>query len=164
MIPTVTQCRIQLLAAGIKEEWIPFVEKSGPTSGTLARVIPILSFDRDTVRLPQEKLPPSSFSLVGFKKALAVMEFEFANSLATNNEPPITLQFSRSNLQQQFRRTNALLIRDFRQHGDVDYDRILTTLHNCSPPDASRLPAETSGEGLLSLLSAKPLLNIRLWL
>ena len=151
VIPTVPQCRIQLLAAGIKEDWIPFVEKSGPTAGTLARVIPILSFDRDTVRLPQEKLPPSPFSLDGFKKAFAVMEFEFANSLATDNEPPITLQFSRSNLQEQFRRTNALLIRDFRQDGDVDYGRILSTLHNCSPPNASSLTAEASGEGLLTI-------------
>ena len=162
VIPTVTQCRIQLLAAGIKEDWIPFVEKSGPTSGTLARVIPILSFDRDTVRLPQEKLPPSSFSLDGFKKAFAVMEFEFANSLATNNEPPITLQFSRSNLQQQFRRTNALLIRDFRQHGDVDYDRILTTLHNCSPPNASSRQQKLLGRAYCRYLSVKPW-HIRLW-
>ena len=161
MIPTVPQCRIQLLAAGIKEDWIPFVEKSGPTAGTLARVIPILSFDRDTVRLPQEKLPPSPFSLDGFKKAFAVMEFEFANSLATDNEPPITLQFSRSNLQEQFRRTNALLIRDFRQHGDVDYDRILTTLQNCSPPNASSRQQKLLGRAYCRYLSVKP--YIRLW-
>ena len=79
------------------------------------------------------------------------MEIEFANSLATDHEPPTTLQFSRSNLQQQFRSTNALLIREFRQHGDVDYHRVLTTLHSYSPPDASRLTAEASGEGLLSI-------------
>ena len=163
MIPTVTQCRIQLLAAGIKEEWIPFVEKSGPTSGTLAKAIPILSFDRDTVRLPQEKLPPPPpFSLYGFKKAFAVMEFEFANSQATDNEPPITLQFSRSNLQEQFRRTNALLIRDFRQDGDVDYGRILSTLHNCSPPNASSLTAEASGEGLLTIFIRQTIAEYRL--
>ena len=79
------------------------------------------------------------------------MEFEFTYSRATDNEPTITLQFSRSNLQQQFRRTNALLIRDFRQDGDVDYGRILSTLHNCSPPNASSLTAEASGEGLLTI-------------
>ena len=69
VIPNITQCRMQLQGAGIKEDWIPFVERSGPTSGTLARMVPILSYCRNIVRLAQAKLPPTSFSLDGLKRA-----------------------------------------------------------------------------------------------
>ena len=142
---------MQLLGAGIKEDWIPFVERSGPTSGTLARVVPILSYGRDIVRLAQSKLPPTSFSLDGLKRALAIMEAQFANCLATEERPPITLRFSRSRLQENFCNTNALLVREFREDDDIDFERILNTLNNRSPPNATEISAEASGEGILSL-------------
>ena len=151
VIPNIPQCRIQLLGAGIKEDWIPFVERSGPTSGTLARVVPILSYGRNIVRLAQTKLPPTSFSLNGLKRAFAVVEVAFANRLATEGAPQITLQFSHSRLQQNFCNTNSLLVQDFRQDDVIDFGRILNTLNNRAPPNATEITAEASEEGILSL-------------
>ena len=139
VISTISRCRIQLLGAGIKEDWIPFVERSGPTSGTLARVIPILSYDRDIVRLAQSKLPPASFSLDGLKRAFAVIETAFTNCLVTQETPTITLQFSRSILQQDFCNTNALLIRDLMQDDEINFGGILNILNNRSPPNATEI-------------------------
>ena len=59
-----------MIAAGIKDDWIPFVEKSGIRSGLLARIIPVLSFDREAVRLGFQRMPKRSFSLVGIKNGV----------------------------------------------------------------------------------------------
>ena len=38
----IQNCRIQLVACGVEEDWVDFVKKSGTQSGTLARVLPII--------------------------------------------------------------------------------------------------------------------------
>ena len=95
-IATISNCRIQICAAGIKEDYIQFVKRSGTSSGTLARVLPVLSYDRSIVRLANEKLPPCHFNLAGYKKAFEIMERHFCKSSSDSEDPPLTLQFSRS--------------------------------------------------------------------
>ena len=56
-IPMIPKCQIHLVAAGVKEDWIPFVQKTGLNSSYLARVMPILCYDREVIRLQQDKLP-----------------------------------------------------------------------------------------------------------
>ena len=73
-IPRIENYRIQMIAAGIKEDWVPFVEKSVIRSGLLARIILILSFDREAVRLGFRQMPKRSFCLGGIKKVLGILE------------------------------------------------------------------------------------------
>ena len=51
-----------------------FWTKSGTSSGSLARVLPIIGWDRELIRLQQESLPPYSFKLSGIKTILELME------------------------------------------------------------------------------------------
>ena len=38
----ISNCRIQLVAGGVTEDWVEFIKRSGPKSGTLARVLPVI--------------------------------------------------------------------------------------------------------------------------
>ena len=38
----ISNCRIQLVAGGVTEDWVDFIKRSGPKSGTLARVLPVI--------------------------------------------------------------------------------------------------------------------------
>ena len=40
-IPRIENCRIQMIATGVKDDWKPFLEKAGKDSGILARIIPV---------------------------------------------------------------------------------------------------------------------------
>ena len=67
-------CRIQIVAAGVITDWADFWTKSGTSSGSLARVLPIIGWDRELIRLQQESLPPYSFKLSEIKTILELME------------------------------------------------------------------------------------------
>ena len=62
VILDVPNCRLQLIAAGVPGDQSEFVEQSGHKSGTLARVIPVVGWDREMVRIQQNKLTPYSQS------------------------------------------------------------------------------------------------------
>ena len=68
----------------------------------LARVVPVLSYDRDVVRLATEKLPAYFFEIKGYKRAFEIMERHFSNVSTCSADPPLTLLFSRSLLNAQF--------------------------------------------------------------
>ena len=116
-IQTINNCRIQICAARVKEDWITFVQKSGTQSGMLARVIPVISCDRNIVRLATEKLPPYFFNLQGYKRAFEIMEKHFSSVSTDDDDPPLSIQFSRSVLNTNFRNTNNLLVNNLNHEG-----------------------------------------------
>ena len=109
-IPAIDNCRIQIVAAGVKEDWKDFFTKSGPLSGTMARVLPILACDRDAARLMYERLPPYEFTLRGLKKVLEIMEEKFGKDISDTEIPRLTLRFSSSRVDGNYRATNALIV------------------------------------------------------
>ena len=98
-----------------------FLAKSGKLSGMLARIIPVLGYDRGMVRLSYERLPQYDFALDGLKKVLSIMERTLQHFRATDDVVPITLQFSQSDLDQTFRQTNELLVAGHVRDDNVDY-------------------------------------------
>ena len=50
------------------------MHKSGATSGSLSRVLPVITFDRDMIRLLNERLSSNPFSLQGLKRAFGILE------------------------------------------------------------------------------------------
>ena len=154
-IPKIKKCRIQLIAAGVKEDWTDFMAKSGRFSGIMARIIPILGYDRDIVRLTYERLRPYQFSLSGLKQVLGIMEGYFQHFSVSDATPSVTLQFSPSALDTEFRETNELLVADFKNDNDVDYEGQYTTLLHHAPPGSTALQGEGSGCGLLSVFLEK---------
>ena len=78
------------------------------------------------------------------------MERHFSNISTSSADPPLTLLFSRSLLNAQFRSTNPLLVSAFVDEEVSDYTSILTTLLNQQKPDTTTLLNEGSGEGLLT--------------
>ena len=78
-IACIKNCRIHLIAGGVKEDWKSFVDKSGATSGSLARVLPVLSCDREVIRLLSERLTLEPFSLTGLKRTFFVFEQQFSH-------------------------------------------------------------------------------------
>ena len=128
-IPVITNCRIQLLAAGVNEDYIQFIRKSGPTSGSPARVLPVLAYDRELVRLQRNRLPLYTFSLSGMKTAYGILESHFSK-YASYDLPPLTIQFSSSELMDAYRNTNDHLTSEFRDNAGLDLQNVVTTLLN----------------------------------
>ena len=96
-IEDMENCRIQVVAAGVVDDWVDFVKKAGSNSGALARVVPVLGWDRQMIRLQQEKMSPYSFSLQGIKDVLSILEERLAMN-KWSDEPPLILTFSPSTL------------------------------------------------------------------
>ena len=142
-IPVIDVNRIQTVAAGVKEDWVSFVQNSGELSGMMVRVLPILACDKDMVRLAYERLPHYPFSLDGLKEAFLVIEAQFANCMSTSETPPITFQFSESLLDSNFSIFKNNLIHNFCGH----YNALL----NNDPPSAAERKEERSGCSLLSV-------------
>ena len=130
---------IQMIAAGVKEDWIQFVEKSGIRSGVMARVLPVLSFGRNFSRLEFERLPKHHFNMKGLKKVLAIMEETFQNAESTDELSPVTFQFSQSRLDEAYRDTNNLLISPSTDRLFNDYRGVVTTLPDNAPPGTEEL-------------------------
>lgn len=128
-----------------------FVRISGETSGTLARVIPILAFDGEILRLQCERFPSQSFSLNGIKKAFSLLEFQFRNFSSTSGTPSIILEFSPSRLLNEYRLNNMLITEQDRIGPQRNLGRVITTLLNMSPPDAEVLLREGSGVGRVTV-------------
>ena len=149
IIYPITNCRIQMLAAGVKEDWIPFVQKSGPTSGSLARVIPIVGYDREMTRMLYNRLPAYSFSLCGLKKAFEILETYFMNCSSECDVPLLTLQYSESVLMKNFRETNKHFISGF--SGENYLRNVFTTLLDTTPPNSDVLLEEGTGIGQLNV-------------
>ena len=150
-IPRIGNCRIQMIAAGIKEDWVPFVEKSGIRSGLLARIIPVLSFDREVVRLGFQRMPKRSFCLDGLKKVLGILEAEFEECNANDLNPPLTLQFSNSVLDSDYRNTNKHLVADCINGPVIDLRGKYRRLIDSALPSTTQLKQEGSGFGLISV-------------
>ena len=104
-IAVIKNCRIQLHAAGVKEDYIQFICKSGPTLGSLARVIPFLAYDRKLLRLQRDRLPAYTFCLTGMNTAYGIIESHFGEC-SSNDLPTLTVQFSSSALMDSYRSTN----------------------------------------------------------
>ena len=90
-------CRLQLIAAGVYQDWIDFVKKAGEKSGALARVLPVIAVDREMIRLHQERLPAYAVDLSGVKAIMEVMESKLGKYKSTD-KPPIVISFSPSQL------------------------------------------------------------------
>ena len=150
-IPEIKMCRMQMIGAGVKEDWISFIEKSGKFSGMMARIIPIIGYDRAMVRLDYERLAQYEFSLTGLKKVLTVMERHFQQFRVSSRYHGITLQFSQSRLDKEYRKTNGLLLAGFRNGNAVDYRSHYRTLLDHGPPGTSLLLRERSGCGVISV-------------
>ena len=56
-IGDIDDCRLQVVAAGVTDDWEDFIKRSGPKSGTLARIIPVIGWDREVIRITQQNLP-----------------------------------------------------------------------------------------------------------
>ena len=78
-IPEIKICRLEMVGAGVKEDWISFIEKSGKFSGMMARIVPIIGCDRAMVRLEYERVAQYEFSMTGLKRVLTVKENHFQN-------------------------------------------------------------------------------------
>ena len=137
---------MQLIAAGVPEDWVDFVQRSGHDSGTLARVLPIIGCDREMIRLLQAKLPAVSIPLEGLKTVLSIMEEKFTGYRAAG-KPPIILKFADSKLLNKFRLQNDIATNNSRVVGDFNYKSIFTTLLDKQPPNSDSLKAEGSGIG-----------------
>ena len=131
------------------------MHKSGATSGSLSRVLPVITFDRDMIRLLNERLSSNPFSLQGLKRAFGILEQQFQDVSSTDNEPSITLEFSRSTLLDNYRATNDLLTVENRQGAHRNLNNALTTLLNNSPPDTDSLLVENSGVGRVNVFIAR---------
>ena len=117
----------------------------------LARVIPVLGYDRGMVRLRYERRSEYNFPLKGLKKVLSIMESCFQEKTSTDERPSVTLQFSCSNLDSTYRKTNDLLVAGYCQNDVTDYRNEFRTLLDNAPPGTNELLAEGSGCALLSV-------------
>jgi len=77
IINDIDNWRVQLIAAGVAEDWSDFVTRSGPKSGYLARVLPVLGCDREMIRLMQYRLPSFALPLNGITEVLGIMEKKY---------------------------------------------------------------------------------------
>jgi len=143
-ILSMSNCRMQLIAAGVPEDWAKFVEKAGSMSGALARVVPIIGLDKEMVRLHQERLPPFSFELDGIKTILKKLE-EAMGIFTSDKEPPIVICLSESELLHQYRQDNATKTSVDRGDDSFDLRKVLKTLLDSSPPKVADLQREGSG-------------------
>ena len=136
-IPDINNYRIQIVSAGVAEDWQDLLNKSGPKSGTLARILPVIGMDRQMIRLLQDKLPLLSMPLNGIKSVLSIMETKFA-SVSSLDKPSIILQFEDSTLLNNFRLNNDINTNESRAHGR-------STLLDSQPPNCDLLKTEGSG-------------------
>jgi len=150
-IPRIDKCRIQMIAAGVKEDWVTFITKSGRHSGMLGRIIPVLAYDKPMVGLAYGRLPQYAFPLNGLKKVLSIMETNFQHCSCSDDLPSLTLQFSASKLDETYRATNELLVAGFEENGETDYRGYYRTLLDNGPPAPKELRLEGSGCGQLSV-------------
>ena len=150
-IPEIENCRIQIVAAGVKEDWAEFATKAGATSGALARVLPVLAFDREMIRLQNERLPAYTFNLDGIKEAFEVLEDQFAEYTAEDIDPPITLEFSESRIMREYRNTNSLLISQYRGEDEANMRAAMKTLLDHPPPNTDKLLEEGSGSAQVNV-------------
>ena len=117
----------------------------------LARIVPVLGYERDMVRLEYERLPPYNFAMSGLKKVLTVMERHFQEFSIAAPSSGITLQFTESHLDSAFRATNHLLVEGFKQENVINYHEHYRVLLDSSPPGTSALEQEGTGCGLISV-------------
>ena len=146
-IATVQKCRIHLLTAGVKNDWVDFVSKSGASSGTLGRVIPVITFDRTMIRILSERMPIYTFPLTGIKKIFTILEGKFRKVNSNCEEPPIILEFSSSYLMDNYRKTNNLLVQNYNGEQNRNLRKTISILLDNPPPDADSLLAEGRGIG-----------------
>ena len=126
------------------------MQQSGPNSGSLARIVPVIGLDREMVRLGQDRLPSCSFPLDGVKAILAIMEDMF--SLYTSEDkPPVILKFKESALLNNFRLENDIKTNASRVEGNFDLKGIFSTLLDNQPPNCDRLNEEGSGTGRVNV-------------
>ena len=150
-IPDIDNCRIQLIAAGLREDWTSFVQKVGNLSGMLARVLPVLAYDRDIIRLDYERMPHYPFPIDGLKQALMIVENHLARFESDQNTPPLTFQFSESILDKNYRATNALRVSVFEEGDEPNDCGHYMALLNNTPPSSAERKDEGSGCGLVSV-------------
>ena len=117
----------------------------------MARVLPIIGYDRDTVRLDYERLPFHAFQLKGLKDALLTLEEAFAKYESTDEGPPLILQFSESVLDTNYRATNSHLVSVFGDNSAESFVGHYTALLNNAPPSSAELKQESTGCGLVSV-------------
>ena len=107
------------------------------------------------IRLYNQRLPSYTFSLDGLKTALGVMELQFSEYTSEDTVPPITLEFSSSQITHEYKENNWLLTEQFRLGGAQDISSILSTLLNNSPPTSDDLLQEGSGCGQIKVFLAQ---------
>ena len=73
------------------------MEKAGPKSGALARVVPIIGYDREMIRLQQDPMSAFAISLEGTKKILSILEAKIDNKVS-GEKPTIIPKFGNSEL------------------------------------------------------------------
>ena len=96
------------------------------------------------IRLQQVRLSPFSFPLDGFKKIFAIMEEKFHRFTALG-KPPVTLEFSPSQLLKNYRLSNELRTAADRQDANFNLQQVFQKLLDHSPPDSDQLIEEGSG-------------------
>ena len=99
------------------------------------------------VRLQNERLSAYTFNLDGIKEAFGVMEEAFMDFTSEGDVPPLTLEFSSSDLMTEYRSNNDHLTADNRAQGAIDIPKVLSVLLNNPPPNTDRLIEEGSGIG-----------------
>ena len=137
-------CRLQLIAEGVHQDWIDFVKKAGEKSVALARVLPVIAVDREMIRLHQERLPADAVDLSGVKAIMEVMESKLGKYISTD-KPPIVISFSPSQLMEAYRNTNDEKTKINRDKKPFNIGSITKFLLEIQPPSGSRLKTEGSG-------------------
>ena len=150
-IPAMKNCRMQLIAAGVLDDWVSFIERSGRNSGMLARVVPILGYDHKFARLSFERLVEYDFPLNDLKKVLGIMELLFQSHDVADAQPPLKLQFCASTLDLNYKQTNELLITHFKAQPVTDWLGIFNTLADSEPPSTEELMTEGTGTGIITV-------------
>ena len=159
-IPDIDNGRIQLIAAGLREDWTTFVQKVGNLSGMLARVLPVIAYDREIIRLDYERMPHYAFPLDGVKEVMMIIENHFATFESSQATPPLTFQFSESTLNKTYRETNSLLVAVFDEDEENDSAHYMALLNN-PPPTSAELKEEGSGCGLVSVFIEQTLAHFQ---
>ena len=77
------------------------------------------------------------------KQAFAILEKHFSE-YSSEEEPPLTLEFSTSALMTEYRSNNHELTLNHRGEGGPDVHGLLTTLLNNPPPKSDTLQEEGS--------------------
>ena len=86
---------------------------------------------------------------------LEIMEEKFGKDISETEIPRLTLRFSSSRVDGEYRATNALMVDDDLGAARPNYRRMFRTLLNSAPPTADVLVDEGSGCGLFKVFLAK---------